>query len=166
MNWALLIVAALALPPYEREAFGGWRVSGHGPQGCAITAREAAIIEASITVKITGRRGYACSVDFAEFVDEYTGKTLTMRGKEVDVDHVVPLSYAWRHGAAWWSPAKRAAFANDPRNLVATTRKANRSKGDKNPSEWLPANRCAYLARWDAMRKAYGIREKFGRCED
>src|SRR4051794_29366195 len=37
----------------------------------------------------------------------------------VDIDHVVALSNAWQTGAFGWDIGKRAAFANDPLNLLA-----------------------------------------------
>jgi hypothetical protein len=52
-------------------------------------------------------------------------------------------------------------FANDPRNLVITNRKYNRTKGAKTPLEWLPSQHeyaCRYLKDWLALKKAYGLR--------
>ncbi|MFJ2590188.1 hypothetical protein [Streptomyces sp. NPDC087538] len=49
-------------------------------------------------------------------------------------------------------------FANDlgaKRSLVAVTAKTNRSKADKDPSEWMPpaeSAKCTYLADWTATK--------------
>ncbi|GAA3476189.1 hypothetical protein [Streptomyces yanii] len=49
-------------------------------------------------------------------------------------------------------------YANDldaQRSLVAVTAKTNRSKADKDPSEWMPpakSARCTYLADWTATK--------------
>jgi hypothetical protein len=76
----------------------------------------------------------------------------------VQIDHLVPLSWAWRHGAEFWSDDERVAFANDPGNLRATSGSVNQSKGDSGPGEWMPpaaGAHCAYamdfvavLAEW------------------
>lgn len=72
---------------------------------------------------------------------------------ELDVDHVVPLSEAWVSGADAWDETRRREFANDlaPGALLAVTASSNRSKGDRDPSEWQPPNRaswCGYAADW------------------
>lgn len=43
---------------------------------------------------------------------------------------MVALSDAWQKGAARWSEARRRAFANDPRNLLAVDGRLNAQKGD------------------------------------
>jgi hypothetical protein len=77
----------------------------------------------------------------------------------VQIDHIVPLAYAWRMGAAAWSPERRRQFANDPGNLLAVSGRANASKGDSGPGEWMPVNRgyaCPYARKFVAV--AYGWR--------
>lgn len=79
---------------------------------------------------------------------------------ELDVDHVVALAEAWDSGAWAWSEARRAAFANDPRNLVAVTASSNRSKSDRDVGEWRPPHRQAwcFTARATAeVKAAYGL---------
>ncbi|NMO01316.1 HNH endonuclease [Gordonia sp. TBRC 11910] len=42
-----------------------------------------------------------------------------LRGRNssaVQIDHIVPLSYAWDMGASGWSASQRADLANDPAN--------------------------------------------------
>jgi hypothetical protein len=74
----------------------------------------------------------------------------------VDIDHVVPLSNAWkvRHipnpipdpanlrqsGASKWTTSQRQAFANDLNNpqLMAVTDNVNQAKGDSGPEDWKP----------------------------
>lgn len=57
-----------------------------------------------------------------------------------DIDHVVPLSEAWKSGANEWTTAERRAFANDLTNpqLIAVTDSVNQSKSDKTPADWKP----------------------------
>lgn len=49
---------------------------------------------------------------------------------DVQIDHVVALSAAWRTGAQQWTATTRKAFANDPLNLLAVHGPTNASKGD------------------------------------
>lgn len=77
---------------------------------------------------------------------------------EVDIDHIVPLSWAWKYGANKWTQEKREQFANDPRNLIAVEASLNRQKGDKGPDEWLPPKNIGqYQQRFLRVKKSYGI---------
>jgi 5-methylcytosine-specific restriction endonuclease McrA len=67
----------------------------------------------------------------------YTGLTFT-DPLDLDIEHIVPLSYAYDRGASLWTLHSRRAFANDPENLLVVSKSANRSKGSKSPLEWLP----------------------------
>jgi len=53
---------------------------------------------------------------------------------------MVPLSNAWKSGAASWTTAQRQAFANDLTNpqLLAVTDNVNQSKSDSGPEDWKP----------------------------
>ncbi|MFF1920506.1 DUF1524 domain-containing protein [Streptomyces sp. NPDC058221] len=51
----------------------------------------------------------------------YTGTATECRKRqaaEVQIDHVMPLSYDWQMDAARWNEAKRQQIANDPIGLV------------------------------------------------
>jgi hypothetical protein len=78
------------------------------------------------------------------------------------VDYIVPLAEAHRSGADKWRPGQRAAFANDPDNLVAVDRSANRAKGDGDPLSWLPPSIgawCGYVSRFVAVKRKYGLEQ-------
>lgn len=102
-----------------------------------------------------------CVVARGVLHDLYTGRTVTYEragNTEVVADHVVPLAAAWDLGAAQWTPAKRRDFANDPRNLILTTRSANLAKSDKTPGEWMPARGlCQYATTYLEVAAAYGV---------
>lgn len=103
-----------------------------------------------------------CKVTSGTLEDDYTGTTIEfVKGKsKVDIDHVIPLSYAYRQGAAEWSADTREAFANDPANLAASSASANRSKGDKGPSEWMPDNytfQCEYGMQFASVAVKYDL---------
>nr|WP_274382401.1 HNH endonuclease family protein [Rhodovulum sulfidophilum] len=100
-----------------------------------------------------------CSVRHGRWFASYTGQVVTNAG-DLDIDHIVPLRYAWGHGAARWSAQKRARFARDPVNLLPVSASANCSKGARGPLEWLPPDqglRCQYVRRFRRIAASYGL---------
>lgn len=114
----------------------------------------------------------------------YTGENQTYNSKEdisnnLEIDHIVPLSYAYRHGAKDWDQDKREEFCNDYGNdtkwsagsnssfdydngyygnLVVSDKYSNRSKSDKGPSEWMPpTNQLKYAEMWVDICNKYGV---------
>lgn len=99
-----------------------------------------------------------CRIEAGWLQDRYGGEAIRLTRDKVDIDHVVALSNAWQMGAAQWDEQTRREFANDPLNLVATTQRLNRQKGDGDAATWLPPkNRCDYVARQTAVKAAYGL---------
>lgn len=91
------------------------------------------------------------------WVSPYDGKLV---GLHPDLDHLVPLHWAWNHGADQWTMAKREQFANDPDNLIITSASLNRSKGDRGPTVWLPPNLSYipdYIELFVTICKKYGL---------
>jgi hypothetical protein len=44
--------------------------------------------------------------------------------------------------------------------LIAVDASANRSKGDRDPADWLPPNeafRCAYMLAWTAVKRTWKL---------
>lgn len=83
-----------------------------------------------------------CKVQSGNVTDPYSGLTLEfVRGQGtsnlVPIDHIIALGDAYYAAGYAWSPDKRAAFANDPINLISTTQTFNSWKSDKTPSEML-----------------------------
>jgi hypothetical protein len=90
-----------------------------------------------------------------------TGRTYT-KASDIDIDHIVPLSYAHRAGAASWSRERKRQFANDPLNLLSVEDNTNQSKGDKGPRRWMPpleSYHDEYMRQWDAVVSKYGLEE-------
>jgi len=95
-----------------------------------------------------------------KWLDPYTGNTFR-KSADVDIDHMVPLYWAWQHGAYDWNKDKRVRFANDPRNLFAVQKSVNREKSASGPLRWLPPNvafRCSYVVRFERITKIYDLR--------
>ncbi|GAA3443485.1 HNH endonuclease family protein [Planomonospora venezuelensis] len=109
------------------------------------------------------RKGSRCVVVAMDLRDPYTGRIIRWskkRADEVQVDHVVPLSYEWRMGARRWTAAKRARIANDPLNLMPVDGDVNEAKGGLGPARWLPPRRkvrCAYVVRFAQVALKYGL---------
>lgn len=140
--------------PYERSQFGvGWE---QGTIGCM--NKRMSVLKETSTVRVrTSNSG--CSVIHGRWRDPYTNMVF-FDAHNLDIDHVVPLSFAWQHGAAQWSQSKRESFANDSRNLIPVQNSANRSKSDKSPLEWLPPNRsyrCKYTKKFADVMRVYGL---------
>ncbi|WP_371584260.1 HNH endonuclease family protein [Streptomyces sp. NBC_01314] len=107
------------------------------------------------------RAGSDCVVIAMTLHDPYTGTTIEWRkqqASEVQIDHVVPLSYSWQMGSSRWPESKRKQLANDVLNLIPVEGRANSSKGDSGPASWLPPNkqiRCAYVVRFAQVAVKY-----------
>ena len=76
---------------------------------------------------------------------------------------MVPLKWAWDHGADTWSRDKREKFANDPVNLWSVELSLNRQKGAKGPEKWLPpGGQCQYISRFIRIVKVYVLQPSEG----
>ncbi|MDF6042903.1 HNH endonuclease family protein [Streptomyces sp. JH14] len=109
------------------------------------------------------RAGSDCVVVALTLHDPYTGKTIEWRkakAAEVQIDHVVPLSYSWQMGSSRWPESKRKQLANDVLNLIPVEGRANSAKSDSGPASWLPPNkqiRCAYAVRFAQVVIKYAM---------
>ena len=105
---------------------------------------------------------FKCFVVEADWLSPYDGVRTSDRTR-VDIDHTVALKEAWDSGAWQWNEAQRTAFANDTsdaRSLIAASSSSNRSKGDRDPSNWMPPLRgywCTYSANWIAVKARWGL---------
>jgi len=148
-----LVVAEDKNTGYKRSAFKHWIDADRN--GCN-TRAEVLITEAIEKPKV----GPKCKLTGGKWLSAYDGKTIT-NASQLDVDHMVPLAEAWRSGAWKWTAAQRQAFANDLENseaLIAVSATTNRSKGDKDPSLWMPAkDQCAYIQNWISIKTKYSL---------
>ncbi|MDT5285602.1 MAG: hypothetical protein QOF88_491, partial [Mycobacterium sp.] len=88
--------------------------------------------------------------------DPYTSETINLvrgnqTGAAVQIDHLVPLAYAWDQGARNWTDEMRVRFANDPANLLAVDGPINEDKSDGEPAVWMPPNHafwCQYAVQF------------------
>ena len=138
---------------YSRTRFPHW-VDANG-DGC--DTREAVLISES---RSRARRTASCTVTTGRWVSAYDGARW-IDPSDVDIDHLVALKEAWVSGAHGWSTATRRRFANDLRfrpALRAVTDNVNQSKGERDPSEWLPTRmRCDYVIKWVQVKHRWRL---------
>lgn len=116
---------------YSRNLFPHWiTISG------TCDTRETVLKRDGTNVVVSS----ACAATSGSWYSPYDGATWTA-ASDVDIDHLVPLSNAWKSGAAAWTTAQRQTFANDLTNpqLLAVTDNVNQSKGDQGPEDWKPS---------------------------
>ena len=152
---------------YSRSLFKHW-IDADG-NGC--DTREEVLIAESLSKPQVD--AYGCKVIEGDWVSPYDNVMYT-NPSELDIDHMVPLKEAWDSGAWSWTTAQRQTFANDlsdPRALIAVTVGQNRSKSDRDPSNWIPPQKsyvCTYLSEWVAIKARWNLsmdQSEFGRIK-
>ena len=152
----IYIEAGAPVIPYDRDLYKHWI---DADRDCQDTRQEVLISESLQPVVLDDR---GCRVVSGEWLDLYTGQTFTDPSR-LDIDHFIPLSEAHRSGADTWTLEQRQSFANDLTNehsLIAVSASANRSKGDRDPPNWLPPNesfQCEYIKRWVAVKEYFNL---------
>lgn len=141
---------------YSRNLFKHW--TDADADSCN-TREEVLIAESRTQAQVDA---FGCKVIEGDWFSPYEGKAFTSPS-ELDVDHMVPLKEAWDSGAWAWNSTRRQAFANDlsdPRPLIAVSASQNRSKSDKDPSNWIPPQSsylCTYLSDWVAIKSRWNL---------
>lgn len=158
---ALRVVGGTSEADYDRGLFGqAWYDEDRN--GCD-TRND--ILGRDLTSVATKPGTGGCKVLTGQLEDWYSGTTVDFVSGQgtselVQIDHLVPLSWAWRHGAEHWDSTTLRAFSNDPLNLVATTGQQNQQKSDSGPGDWLPASdaaQCRYVQRFTQVLHDYDL---------
>lgn len=153
---------------YSRSMFKHW-IDANG-NGCD-TREEVLIVESQSKAQVDA---YGCKVIEGDWLSPYDNVMHT-NPSELDIDHMIPLKEAWDSGAWNWTSAQRQTFANDlsdPRALIAVTAGQNRSKSDRDPSNWIPTQKsyiCTYLSEWVAIKAHWYLsmdQSEFGRIKN
>lgn len=152
---------------YRRAAFGdAWDDDNTAPGGHNGCDTRDDILDRDLVDKtyVSTKR---CTQAVASGVlhDPYTSATIAFTrgaqvGAAVQIDHLVPLAYAWDMGARNWPDATRIRFANDPANLLAVAGPVNQDKGDQPPAAWMPPNHafwCQYAIQFIAVLRGYSL---------
>lgn len=103
----------------------------------------------------------SCSVVSRWWVDRYTGEVAT-DPSTIEIDHLVALKEAHDSGGFAWLREGKQALAQDVTggNVWAVMTSTSRSKGDRDPGEWLPANKdraCWYVRRWIEVKRRWSL---------
>jgi hypothetical protein len=153
---------------YLRSSFKHW-IDANG-NGCD-TREEVLIAESQSKAQVDA---YGCKVIEGDWLSPYDNVMHT-NPSNLDIDHMIPLKEAWDSGAWKWSAAQRQSFANDlsdARALIAVTAGQNRSKSDRDPSNWIPPQKsytCTYLSEWVAIKARWNLsmdQSEFGRIKN
>ena len=100
---ALTVAAQGSQTGYSRDLFPHWIT-----QSGSCDTREVVLKRDGTGVV----QDSSCAATSGTWKSPYDGATWTASG-DVDIDHMVPLSNAWKSGASSWSTSQRQAFAND-----------------------------------------------------
>jgi endonuclease I len=144
----------LDYPKYKRSEFGSWV---DADRDCINTRHELLQSLSTGTNVVFNAKG--CSVLRGQWRCPYTGQNF-YQASDVDIDHIVPLKWAWERGAYQWPREKRKAFANDPSNLLVVDDSTNQRKGAKGYHDWMPPRseyHTQYVAKFKYVCKKYGL---------
>ena len=150
-------VVASDWPEYDR---GTWRHWTDEDSDCQ-NARQEVLIAESVR-DVTYETEDQCRVDSGLWIGPYTGDNVE-DPSALDVDHMVPLENAHRSGAWSWDEEQKREFANYlgyENHLIATTSRANRSKGSRGPEKWRPPLEeywCVYAIDWVTIKNQWRL---------
>ena len=102
----ILAASAESSTVYERTKFGIWR---DFDSDCQNTRAEV-LISGSI-IPVSFKSGSNCHVLAGLWTSTYTGLSYE-RASQLHIDHLVPLAWAWEHGATSWEPERLIQFGN------------------------------------------------------
>ncbi|AKK27041.1 HNH endonuclease family protein [Mycobacterium sp. EPa45] len=152
---------------YRRAAFGdAWDDDNSAPGGHNGCDTRDDILDRDLVDKtFVSTKRCPQAVATGVLHDPYTSATVPFTrgaqvGAAVQIDHLVPLAYAWDMGARNWPDDMRIRFANDPANLLAVDGQVNQDKGDQPPGSWMPPNHafwCQYAIQFIAVLRGYAL---------
>lgn len=172
-----LLVAADAAEPYRRADWPHWITS---TKNKCWTVREEILVRDALEVRLSPD---GCRVVGGRWLDPYTGEEVAAQtarqvSERLHIDHVISLKEAFARGGSTWPRDRRRAYANDtswPGHLVTASATSNMSKGDRDPTVWVPrAGRCGYGIRravvaylWDipAPAERAAVRTLLATCQ-
>lgn len=142
---------------YSRSAFKHWideDKDGFDTRAEVLMAESLAVTSTTTPTSKTIKSG--------KWFSPYDNLYFTDASK-IDIDHYIALSEAWKSGANSWTATERMTFANDmgyAPALIGVSASQNRSKGDKDPSAWMPSNKayhCEYVTTWVAVKYRWSL---------
>ena len=143
------------IPAYDRGLFGNWKDFDND---CQNTRHE---LLQTLSLDEFTLTDNTCRVLTGLWLDPYTNMYFSA-SSELDIDHLVPLKYAWTRGAYSWPKLKRVKFSNDESNLFAVKKSVNRQKSAMGPAMWLPPSdnfKCEYIKLFQEIVAKYNLRQ-------
>ena len=141
------------IPDYDRSEWRHWI----DVDGDCLNTRQEVLERDAVELGASNRNG--CRWLTGEWVDPYTGRTVTSAG-QLQIDHIVSLVDAHHSGGWQWDADQKRDFANDMSNLLAVWGPENQSKSGRGPSEWEPPADefiCEYAKRYATVKRQYGL---------
>lgn len=147
LTFLLMVLTIPDANAYKRSDYKIWSDFN---KNCFNT-RHDILIERAISVTLIKD----CKILDGKWIDSYDGKELTNL-QLIDIDHVIPLYYADKHGLA---NDLKPVFGNDIDNLLITSAKHNRTKGSKGIYQWHPEHPylCKYAKIWQDIGYKYNL---------
>jgi hypothetical protein len=153
---SLKVKSDCTAPIYSRKSWKHWTDEDKDGQN---TRQEVLIAESLIYPQLSSD---SKKVIAGKWHDLYTG-TIFTNPSGLDIDHLVPLGEAHRSGGCHWTKDEKRQFANfigHDEELIAVSKSANREKGQKDPTKWLPKNesyRCKYVSDWIVIKARWDL---------
>lgn len=152
----MLATAAAASGGCDRASFGGWQQRNLKDTRARVL-EQFAIGDLTYHTAKNGKR----TVNSGSWQDAYSGRLYSgVRASRMEIDHVIPVCWAWRHGAAEWDRQRKRQFYNDVRFLKVVEQGLNDQKSDKGPDEFVPLGRdgaCRYIVLFQQGIREYDL---------
>ncbi|MGZ3772216.1 MAG: HNH endonuclease family protein [Pseudobdellovibrionaceae bacterium] len=139
--------------------FGRW-INDPTDDSCMNTRAKVLVRDSEQDVNYRNDR--KCVVAGGKWLDPYSNATF-LTSQELQIDHMVPLKNAYMAGAWQWDYRTRCLYANYMgyrHHLIPTSVRENTSKGDRDPSQYLPSEnsyRCQYVRDWLTIKLIWNL---------
>ena len=151
----------MTIPPYDRKKhFGSW--VNQDPSTCMNTRGTVLLRDTENPDTVTYTTPRRCTIATGSWNDPYTDANYK-DGKQVQIDHVVPLKNAYLSGAYQWDFPKRCNYANFlkfNKHLLTVNASENMRKGDSGPDHYMPPNtkfHCEYMKIWLTVKAVWNL---------
>lgn len=160
--WILVLIPLTVVVSYDRSDWPHW----DRQEGCLDTRHKVLKDRSEVPVKYASAD--KCRVVSGKWKSFFTDNYI-YNARKADIDHLVPLKYAHRHGGDVWNKRIRRYYANYMGNdyhLLIVELGLNRSKGARGPSEWLPPkHKCRYIGHFLLVMNQWGLQVRSGESE-
>lgn len=147
-------ILSSAKPKYNRDNWSHWNKN---VSGCKNLRHF--LLENTSLKPVSYYSEKKCRVKVGKWYGAYTD-TFFYNSSQLDIDHIVPLSWAASHGGINWSKKKKRQFANDIDNLIVVSRSENRKKSAYGFDDYLPPNKnfhCDYIGSFEKIVSKYKL---------